>query len=218
MPIIVSILFIGLYVSFFLARRNKLSIGDSRTRKLRLFNIGLLILLLILVLLAINNTYLRGYWTTKFLIWLFLLSTMTLYGFGHRPIMKKIEKAYYGLIFYFPLVIVPFLFNPFIGLSILFGISSYVIGDSANIQYSDSKFRIENTFSGVLAPARPPTLIVKYGPLEYKEAPLEMHYIENIDSIDIKEIDLHNIRITFFFQGKYEEYKSPFELAVKLTN
>ena len=92
MQIILYVIVIGLYVSLLFARRSKLSISDSLIGKLRLVNIGLLFLFIILIILAVNNVYLRGYWTTKILIWLFLLSSMTLFAFVAGSLRIELKR------------------------------------------------------------------------------------------------------------------------------
>lgn len=179
-------------------------------------NLGLLTLLIGLAILSNYNIYLRGYWTTKIIIWIFIFTAIILFAFGHKQTQNKLERIYYGLFFYFPLACIPLCFIPFLGWGIVLGVYGKTIGEQNDIKYSDNKYRLQHTYKGFIAPAAPPDLYVKHGLFEYKEKPLEVEYLGDCDSIRINEITDREIKITFYHGEHFTDEKNPIELYIIL--
>ena len=176
----------------------------------------LLVLLIGLVILANYNIYLRGYWTTKILIWVFILTSMILFAFEYRPTLNPITRTLYGFFFYLPIACIPLCFIPFLGWAIVLGIYGYTIGDENDIKYSDNKYRLQQTYKGFMAPASAPDLFVKNGIFEYKEKPLDVRYLGDCDSIKINDLSNKKIKIIFYHGGHFTNEKDPIEVNVDL--
>jgi hypothetical protein len=215
---IILIIIIGLYIATYCTRNTPNKFGQKSTRLFRQIHFGLLVLLIILGVLANYNIYLRGYWTTKILIWFYILSAMTLFALGEKTLQKKIERIYYSMFFYFPLVAIPLLFLPYLGTGIVLGIFGHTIGDSNDIKYSDKNFRLQNTFHGFMAPPSAPDLFVKRGILEYKEEPLDMEYLYRLDSIRIENELTKEITILFYDETVFAETHGPLKVKVLLKH
>lgn len=213
---ITLIIVIGLYLASLLSWRLNWTFGNRTTRKFRGIHFAFLILLILLAILGGNNVFLRGYWTTKVIIWIFVITAMTLFAFGHRPIQRTIERLYCGLFFYIPLILIPISFIPFLGVGVLLTIHGYTIGDRSDIKYSDNKFRLQQTYRGFLAPAGPPDLFVKRGMFEYKEKPLAVPYFGEADSIKIKELGKNRIEIEFYHNGQFTDRENPIKETVEI--
>jgi len=207
----------GLYLLFLLTRKTKWAFDARTSRTLRIFHFGILALLILLSFLAKNNIYLRGYWTTKIIIWIFLITAIILFAFGHRPRQRKTERLYYGVFFYTPLVLIPISFIPFFGSAILLTIYGFTIGDSSAINYADSKYRLQHTYRGFLAPATAPDLFIKSGLLEHKEDPLTIHYYGS-DSIKINELGGNKIEIEFYNKEQSIDQENPIKVIVELDD
>lgn len=206
----------GLYLSFLLVRKKKWTLGERQTKKLRIFHVSLLVLLIVLAFMAANNIYLRGYWTTKVLIWMFILTAITLFIFGYRPAQRKAERVYLGIFFYSPLTLIPLAFVPFFGVAMLLSIYGFTIGRTEDTQYSDSRYRLQYTYRGFLAAAAPPDLFVKRGLFEYKEKPLPVEYFGHSDSIRIEPLTENKIEIRFFHHRQFTGKESPVRVVVKI--
>jgi hypothetical protein len=72
-----------------------------------------------------------------------------------------------------------------------------IIGDRTDIKYVDNKYRLQQSFKGILAPPSPPDLFVKRGLFEYKQKPLKMDYLGDCASIKINELTEGKIKIIF---------------------
>lgn len=213
---ILLIIIPGLYLLFLLTRKIKWTFDERRSKMLRIFHFGVLALLILLGFLAKNNFFLRGYWTTKIIIWVFVITAITLFAFGYRPLQRKIERFYYGFFFYAPLTLIPLSFIPFFGIAVLLTIYGFMIGDSSDIKYTDSKYRLQDTYRGFLAHASLPDLFIKSGLLEHKENQLPANYFGGYDSIKINELELNKIEIDFYHNGQFTDEESPIKVIVEV--
>lgn len=212
----ILIVLAGLYLLFLLTRMTKWTLDEGETKKLRVLHFGILILLVFLVFLANNNIYLRGYWTTKVIIWVFVFTGLILFAFGYRATQRKAERVYFGLFFYSPLTLIPLAFVPFLGGAILLSIYGFTIGTADDIQYSDSQYRLQRTYKGFLAPAAPPDLFVKYALFEHREKPLPVEYLGDTDSIRIETLEDNKIEIRFYHRRQFTDSENPVRVIVKL--
>jgi hypothetical protein len=213
---IILIILAGLYLLFIVTRKKKWTLDEMSTKRLRMLHFVIFILLVVLAFLANNNIYLRGYWTTKVIIWMFVLTAITLFAFGYRPSQRKAERFYLGFFFYSPLTLIPLAFVPFFGIVIPLSIYGFTIGSADDIQYSDSRYRLQSTYRGFLAPASPPDLFVKHGLFEYKEKPLPVDYFGNCDSIRIENLKENEIEIRFYHHHQFTESENPIKVVVQI--
>jgi len=109
----------------------KLRVSSNATVVLKSFFSFQCLILCVIIILALFDIYLRGYWTTKFLIWLFMLTASFLFAFGDRQILKDPLLIFTGIIFYFPVAsMVISLVIPYMGLFLTFGVWLHIIGDT----------------------------------------------------------------------------------------
>jgi hypothetical protein len=215
MLIFILTLWIFTYILYFSGKKNLFRLDYQKMKILKVFHFGLLGILLLLGFLANQDTYVRGFYTTKILIWIFIFSAVILFVFGESSLQKRIERIYYSLYFYFPIAMIPLWFIPFLGWGINLWVVANTISFYSDIKYLDEKYRIQHIPRGFMAPASPPDLFVKTGILEYLEKPLEMHYLPDCDSIKIKEIKQSGILISFYHHGS-PSIENPFNLNVRL--
>jgi len=108
-------------------------------------------LLIVAAILAQFHIFFRGYWTTKILIWLFILAASLLFAFGDRAVLAKPLRILAGVVFYFPLASVLWFFIvPFMGPVLSLTIWGHILGDKDDIFYSDNDLRLQRVFRGAL--------------------------------------------------------------------
>ena len=170
-------------------------------------------ILLIASILAQFDTYLRGYWTTKFFIWLFILTSSLLFAFGDRVILTKPWKVFTGFIFYFPLAsILWYLIVPFMGPVLSITIWGYILGDKDDIFYNDNDIRLQRVFKGALGPAGPPNYFKKSGILEFDEGILSVNFYESPDSL---KVDKTKDSVTVYFYHSLKDSVNPVSFKFK---
>ena len=106
---------------------------------------------------------------------------------------------------------------PFLGIGVLLTIYGFTIGDADDIKYSDSKYRLQQTYSGFLAPASLPDLFVKHGLFEYMESRLQVQYFGDSDSIEINNLGANEIEIKFYHDGQFTKRESPIKVIVEIA-
>ena len=169
--------------------------------------------LIIASILAQFDTYLRGYWTTKFLIWLFILIASLLFAFGDRVILTKFWRVFTGFIFYFPLAsILWFFIVPFMGPVLSITIWGRILGDKDDIFYNDNDIRLQRVFKGALGPAGPPNYFKKSGILEFDKGILSVNFYETPDSL---KVDKTKDTVTVYFYHNDKDRVSPVSFKFK---
>jgi len=134
-------------------------------------------ILIIAGIIAQFDTYLRGYWTTKSLIWLFIIIASLLFAFGDRQIVTRRWRIFTGLIFYFPSAsVLLFFIVPFMGPVLTISIWGRILGDKGDIFYNDNDIRLQRVFKGALGPAGPPNYFKKNGILEFDKGILAVNF------------------------------------------
>lgn len=201
----IAIIISGLVFSiglFGLIKKVRLSTKTTLIGKKLFIILG--VILIVAVILAQFDTYLRGYWTTKFLIWLFILIASLLFAFGDRSILTKAWRIFTGIIFYFPLASVLWFFIvPFMGPVLSITIWGHILGDKDDIFYSDKDIRLQRVFHGALGPAGPPNYFKKNGILEFDEGNLSVNFYENPDSLKVEKTK-DTITVYFYHSGNYD--------------
>ena len=178
----------------------------------RLF-ITLSIILIVASILAYFDTYLRGYWTSKFLIWLFIFIASLLFTFGDRVILTKRWRVFTGFIFYFPFAsILWFYIVPFMGPVLSITIWGHILGDKDDIFYSDNDIRLQRVFKGALGPAGPPNYFKKSGILEFDKGILSVNFYETPDSL---KVDKTKDTVTVYFYHSNKDATNPVSFKFK---
>lgn len=167
---------------------NRHRLSKPATRVLRIVNYMLMLALAVVLFAADYNIYPRWYWFTKVLFWLTFFSCMLMYGVAPKKLLKRIERIFYGIIFYSPAVFVISFVVPLIGF--VFGMILYVnfIGDSSFILYNDNRIRIEKPYIRFLGPDPRPVIYVKQGLTAYKDTELPTGYDDRKDTIIVKRV------------------------------
>src|SRR5829696_3288004 len=160
--------------------------------------------LIVAAVLAQSHVYLRGYWTTKILIWLFILTASLLFSFGDRAALVKPLKILAGVVFYFPLASVLWFFIvPFMGPVLSITIWGHILGDKDDTFYSDRDLRLQRVFRGALGPAGPPNYFQKSGVLEFDRGTLSVNFYENPDSLKVEKTK-DSVTVLFYHSGNYD--------------
>jgi hypothetical protein len=169
---------------FGLIKKVRLSFrATTITKKILLFINGVLI---VVAILAQFDIYLRGYWTTKFLIWVFVLIASLLFAFGDRLVLTKPWRIFTGFIFYIPIAsILWFFIVPFMGPVLSITIWGRILGDKDDIFYNDNDIRLQRVFKGALGPAGSTNYFKKSGILEFDKGILSGNFYETPDSLKV---------------------------------
>lgn len=175
--------------------------ATSVTKKLFLF---LSTVLVIAAILAQFDTYFRGYWTTRILIWLFILSASLLFAFGDRTILAKPWRIFTGILFYFPISsALLFFILPFLGPVLIITLWGHILGDKNDTFYCDRDIRLQRVFHGALGPAGPPNYFKKNGIFEFDKGTISVNFYENPDSLKIDKTK-DTITVYFYHSGNYD--------------
>jgi len=122
----------------------KLYLPAKTSLVIKRFFIFLCLIVLATFILSLFNVYFRGYWTTKILIWSFILTASLLYSFGNRQILTKPWQIFTAAIFYFPLVSLLLMVIPsFLGTIFSYALWVRLTGDPKAIYYNDNEIRIQ---------------------------------------------------------------------------
>ena len=198
--IIVGLVFLtGLFGLF-----KKVRLTTKTTAVIKKVFIAIIVALLIAAVLAQFDTYLRGYWTTKALIWLFILIASSIFAFGDRRVLTKPWRIFTGFIFYFPLASVLWFFVvPFLGPVLSLTLWGHILGDKDDIFYCDKDIRLQRVFHGALGPAGPPNYFKKSGILEFDKGVLSVNFYENPDSLKVEKAK-DTITVYFYHSSNYD--------------
>jgi len=125
-------------------RIKKIQLSAKASLVVKKFFIFMCFLLLTVFALSLFGIYFRGYWTTKAIIWAFVLTASLYYSFGNKQILTKPWKNIATIVFYFPIVSALFMVIPtFLGMIISYSLWLRLTGDPRAIYYNDSEIRIQ---------------------------------------------------------------------------
>lgn len=193
------IVFVIIYVSFLLHyfSKKKQILSHKKTRLLQSAHVLSVLFVIAIIWMRYYGMSFRGYWTERVIWDTYYFSALSVLVSGSPDLVKGFQKFYYSVLLFIPIILVCLLLVPFFGISLLFFVGNECVGIPGVIQYSDSKFRIELPYSGVLG-SQPEhgTLIVKKGIFEYED--------QVLDSINDQKVSVYRIEI-----------KSPNEILVR---
>lgn len=193
------IVFVVIYVSFLLHyfSKKKQILSHKKTKLLQSAHVLSLLFVIAIIWMRYYGMSFRGYWTERITWNVFYFSALGTLVSGSPDLVKGFRKFYYSVLLFIPIILVCLLVVPFFGISLLFFLENECVGDASMIRYSDSKFRIELPYSGVLG-SQPEhgMLIVKKGIFEYED--------QVLDSINDQKVSVYRIEI-----------KSPNEILVR---
>lgn len=172
-----------LFIYFF--KKEKKILNVNRTRIIQIIHVCSVVLVVSIIWMKPYDSSFRGYLTEKVIYWIFYFSALILLVFGNPAIIKGIQRIYYFIYLLIPLILVFTLAVPFLGLMLLVYLHTEFFGDPEAIKYSDSHFRLEMPFTGILGNNQSPVLIVKQGILEYED--------QHLPEINVSEVDQYRI-------------------------
>ena len=127
----------------------KIHLDKSKTQRLQQIWIFFAIVLCISAVLAYFNTYLRGYWTTKVLIWIFVFISGFLYAIGNRMSVNMLIRKTSLLISLLPFFCTfIYLVSAMSGGMLLHFVLARTCGSSSFVFYDDASLRIERDNRG----------------------------------------------------------------------
>lgn len=200
--IIISIAVAIYFITITTGSGNKLS--SRATKIIRVVLFVLATALVVIMAVTHLNIYPRGYWVKKGLFWIVVFLMMVLFGFGNRSLVKGLERIIYGIFFYLPLWVIPFLLIPLIGPAI--GLEFYVsfIGDKSVVVFSDENIRIEQQYIRFLGEDPPLEIYVKHGFLSSKDTVLPIMYNDKKDSIRVVKLTNSTYTLTHYSPDNWE--------------
>lgn len=200
--IILSIL--ALIYLFSIPALRKKKFGAAVARLLRIIIFTATPILIAILIAESYNIYPKQYWTTKVLFWLVVFSCMAAFGLCKKEDFGKYERVIYKTIFFLPLVLLLFLFVPFIGIGV--GLLFYVkfIGDEKFILFNDDNIRIEQPYIRFIGPDPQPVLYVKKQLIAYRDTILPIHFNESKDKMEVTKHGNSVYVITFRVPDNWE--------------
>ncbi len=164
-----------LFVFGLFARYKKVQLSIRATSIAGKIFLAVCFLLLSLFVLSLFGTYLRGYWTTKIILWLFIIVGSLLYALGNRQVLTKPFRIASAFPFYFPIVSILLLIIPsFLGTILSYALWLRLTGDPKAIYYEDDEIRIQKVCSDCDAGFKgDPQYFQKEGLLEFDKGYLQ---------------------------------------------
>lgn len=159
------------------------------------------IVLLLFLCLSFFDVYLRGYWTTKCLIWMFVIISAFLAVFGNQVSTSKWVRSIWITIAVIPAFCTLLYLAVGAGGSLLMHHVLVRIGGSNDfIFYNDETFRIERDNRGIRNP-RSPRIFKKIGPIE-----IDLGFIECTNKPDSVKLTIRQDSVVCFCYDKaYKE-------------
>lgn len=208
------IVFVIIYISFLLHffSKKKQVLSQKKTKLLQSAHVLSIIFVIAIIWMRYHGMSFRGYWTERVIWNIFYFSALGTLVSGDPALVKGFQKFYYSVLLFIPIILVCLLIVPFFGISLLFFVENECVGNASVIRYSDSRFRIELPYSGVLgSPPEHGTLIVKKGIFEYEDQVLDSINDEKVSvyRIEVKSSDKILVRTLGKQEKKYEvkDYK-----------
>lgn len=149
----------------------------------KIINLTALFLTLILIILWSFNRHLNNLTIEIIPFWTFIISSIILFGL---TVTKKIEKIFYGIIFFGHLFLTVILIIPFIGPGITSIVYSLFWTDS--ILYQDKNVIVTDETSGFLSAKPRPSVYIKCGLFSHKFK-TNLSPVYSIDSVSLIKID-----------------------------
>jgi hypothetical protein len=106
------------------------------------------------LLITIADISFSGQWTTRIILFGFLLSGIIIYPFSDWRNKSKIERNYFRAFSFLPILVAGFSMIPFLGGVLLLSLFGQLTDPVDDIYYEDNKLRVQSTFIGILGPPR----------------------------------------------------------------
>jgi len=111
---------------------------------------ALIICIVIAVLYGVFSLGLRGLWTTRIVIIFTLLTGIFFRFILSEASINKIEKLYFKIFSFLPMIMAGTLLIPFMGVLIVSSLIGRLVRPVDDIHYEDDKLRVQSTFQGML--------------------------------------------------------------------
>ncbi len=164
----------------------------------------LLVCLTVLFLYSNFNLGLRGLWTTRVFIIVTLLTGIFFIIISDKTINSKLERIYFEVFSYLPIITGFFLYIPFLGIVLTVSLFGQLTSPADKIYYDDKAIRVQSSFVGILGP---PVIDIFQ-----KKGILEKHiYHTNFSTYDIDSLQIHydsdSTRIVFYSSSEFQDNK-----------
>lgn len=148
------IIFYGLGI-YFWNKKVSWRLNERISRWIKYLHYILTVLTILAALLnIIDEISFSGLWTTRIILLGFLLSGVIIYPLSDWTDKSKVEKNYFRLFSFLPILTAGFSMIPFLGGVMLLSIFFRFTEPVKDIYYEDNKLRVQSTFIGVLGPPR----------------------------------------------------------------
>jgi hypothetical protein len=185
---IISIVFIIIYAFgiYFWNKNVSWRLNERAAGQIKYFHYALASLtILSLVLTIIDGTSFRGQWTTRIIIIGFLITGIFIFPLTNWTSKHKLEKYYFRVFSFLPILTAAFAMIPFLGIVIVLSAFGQLIDPVKQIYFEDNEFRVQSTFTGVLAPPR--LDIIQKGRILEKRLNKPHRSAADIDSVSIRQ-------------------------------
>lgn len=198
---IILVIFLLIYFVYLINLKYKRTLSNVGFVVLNKTHYLFLLIFFLTLIFSLRGIYLRGFWTSKIILWTIIMTSSIIWIFCRNSIKNPTEKSYFKLIFIFPSIFFLTWIFPPLGNQTFCEIDTY-LGEyeKRNILYEDKDYKI--AFLGGLCGHQGdyPVLLIKKGIFEIKEEKLTFDFREfefNItkisnDSIKIDYINYEN--------------------------
>ena len=153
---IIFFIILVIYVASFVTFKLKMKLGGLYKKVFIITNLTALMLSLVLIILWSFNRHLVNLTIEILPFWTFIVSAILVFGF---TVTNRIEKIFYGIIYFGNLFLLIILLIPFLGLSLTSIVYSPFL--KPGILYQDKKVILTEEPIGFMAPKPCPTIYIK---------------------------------------------------------
>lgn len=195
MTVTVTLFFLA-YLASLLAELFQKKLEGVLKKAIKIINLSSLLVTFILFVFWIFNKHLSNLAIEIIPFWIFILSSMLIFGL---TVTSRLEKVFYGIVFFGNLLMTIMLIIPFIGIVFFYKIYSPFWTD--NILYQDKKIIITEDISGFMSPKPSPTIYIKKGLLSVKFK-TSLNPIYDVDSVACRTLNDNTIEIEVYEDKK----------------
>lgn len=185
----IFVLIVVIYFISLLFKVRKYKIGRAGKKIIFQLNITSLFLTLILIIIWGLHKHLSNLTIELLPFWVFIITSISIYGLTE---INKIEKMFYGFIYWGHLFLSVLLVIPFIGIGIMLMVYSNFIPDS--VYYEDRKIIITEELRLMMSPMGSPKIYIKSEPFSTKYE-TDLNPIYSVDSVYLQKTDNETIEI-----------------------
>ncbi len=166
------------------SKKNKHRLNLKLSKKIKILHYVMLTLFAILFFIEINYYYIINFiWIKRIIIIILMISGIFFNSFSNQLFKKKIEKIYFKLFSYLPILISIIWMIPFLGLFVCYGLFCTLFNPISKTYYEDKNVKIHSAYFNPMA--QPKAEIYKRKIFFNKLVQMKDDRIYDLDSVKV---------------------------------